>query len=114
MMLWIVSHAEIDPCYLVGEEFRERAYRCDAENPWVGEDLERFQMFRKRQPAEMHRDSGRENGQVEAPARQQAEAAGNTQNLQYSHGPAPHIGRLTVCHLAPPSALEQWFVNLVG
>ena len=90
----------VDPRDLVGEEFGERADARDAEYPRVREDLQRLQMFGQRQPAEVHRDPGRENGEVKAPAREQAKAAGDAQNFQYSHGPAPTSAVTDATYLA--------------
>src|SRR3546814_10382502 len=43
-------------------------------------------MLGQRQPAESHRDARRQNGEVEPPPREQAQAARNPQNLDDTHG----------------------------
>ena len=97
----------IDPGDLVGKELGERADRRDAQHPRVGEDLQRREMFGERQPAETHRDAGRQYGEVEPPAGEEAEAAGDAQNLDDSQCPAPVPDRAIARHLAPVRARPQ-------
>src|SRR3546814_12824239 len=71
----------------------------------IGEDLQRREMFGERQPAETHRDAGRQYGQVKPPAGEEAEAAGDAQNLHDSQCSAPRPGSPDRAgHLAPVRA----------
>jgi hypothetical protein len=89
----------VDPRDLVGQKLGERTDCGDAHDPGVRQYLQRLQMFGQRQPAEMHRDAGCQDREVETPARQQADAARDPQYFGQSHCLAS--GRAKMRHLAP-------------
>jgi len=64
----------VDPSYLVGEEFSQRAGGGDADDPVIGEDIERLKLVGQGDPAIFHCDARGEDHEIQPPSREQADA----------------------------------------
>jgi hypothetical protein len=74
----------IDPGDLVGEEFHEGGGSGHPHHPGIGKDLQGLEVLGQGQDVEMHGKAGGQRGQVEPPAREQADAAGDAEDFHDS------------------------------
>src|SRR6476620_12466226 len=76
----------IDPRHFVGEKFKQVQDAGEDNDPGLAEDLERLVAGRKRDPMEMDRETGDENGEVKIDAGKTGEAESDSDRIEAIHG----------------------------
>ena len=84
MKEWMASQA-LSTQATLSAKLRHCADTGDADNPVVREHIERAQLVGQGDPAVHHRQPGRENDKVEAPARKQADGSGQRDEFDGAH-----------------------------
>ena len=76
----------IDPWHFVGEKFQQIKDAGDDNDPGLAEHFERLVARRKRDPMQMDREAGGENGEVKIDAGKAGEAERDGDRVKSIHG----------------------------
>src|SRR5690606_9408779 len=84
----------IEPHDLIGEEFGDGAEARNADDPWVGKNVERAKLIGQGDPVARHGEAHSKHAKVEPPARKQADAGGEANDFDGAQWRLPLVVRL--------------------